>query len=120
MTTKPLLKALAEARFGPRRRGADIIKRGLVTVNGEIIEDFRHTVNINGDRVLVNSQAADLKPQETICLMLHKPKGVLSTTRDNRGRRTVIDLLPEKYRHRGLASGEAPRRRQYRAVAADQ
>ena len=34
--------------------------------------------------------------------MLHKPKGVLSTTSDARGRRTVIDLLPEKYRRLGL------------------
>ena len=102
MTTKPLLNALNEAGIGPRRRMANIIKQGLVTVNGEIIEDFRHTVNIDTDRILVNGQAADLKPRELVCLMLHKPEGVLSTTRDARGRRTVIDLLPEKYRRLGL------------------
>ena len=102
MTTKPLLKALTEASIGPRRRMTNIIKQGLVTVNGEIIEDFRHTVNIDTDRILVNGQAADLKPRELVCLMLHKPEGVLSPTSDTRGRRTVIDLLPGKYRRLGL------------------
>ena len=34
--------------------------------------------------------------------MLNKPVGVLSTTRDERGRRTVIDLLPPEYKNRNL------------------
>jgi 23S rRNA pseudouridine2605 synthase len=102
MVTKPLLKALTEAGIGPRRHVADIIKQGHVTINGETIEDFRHTVNIETDRILVNGKKADLKPKEIACLMLHKPEGVLSTTSDARGRRTVIDLLTEEYRRLGL------------------
>jgi 23S rRNA pseudouridine2605 synthase len=98
MPTKPLLKALTEAGIGSRRRMADAIREGKVIINGEIAEDFRHPVDPAKDRVTVNGKAIDLKPKEPICLMLHKPKGILSTTRDDRGRRTVMDILPREYR----------------------
>ena len=99
MQDKSLLKALTEAGAGSRRRLADSIKQGKVTVNGEAVESFNHPVNPEKDVVLFNGQRIDLNPTETVCLMLNKPKGFLSTTHDERGRHTVIDLLPEKYRH---------------------
>ena len=77
---------------------ADIIKQGKVTVNGEVIENFNHTINPSTDHILVDGKAADLKPKEKVCLILNKPQGVISTTSDERGRRTVLDLLPDKYR----------------------
>jgi 23S rRNA pseudouridine2605 synthase len=99
MFTKPLLKALTEAGIGSRRRLADAIRQGKVTINGKIAEDFRHPVDVVQDLVLINGEPANLQPREIICLMLHKPKGVLSTTSDERGRRTVMDILPPEYRH---------------------
>ena len=99
MPTKPLLKALAEAGIGSRRRMTDAIRKGMVEINGEIAEDFHHPVNTETDRVSINGEPVNLKPEEIICLMLNKPKGVLSTTRDERGHRTVVDILPPKYRH---------------------
>jgi 23S rRNA pseudouridine2605 synthase len=99
MENKPLIKALTEAGTGSRRRLADAIKQGKVTINGETVESFNHPVNPDKDTVTVDGQEIDLKPTETVCLMLNKPKGYLSTVRDERGRRTVIELLPEKYRH---------------------
>ena len=98
MATKPLLKALAEAGIGSRRWLADAIKQGRVKVNGEIAEDFRHLVNVEADRISISGQPVDLKPSQLIYLILNKPKGIMSTTRDERGRRTVLDMLPEKYR----------------------
>lgn len=98
MSTIPLLKALTEAGIGPRRRLADAIQKGEVKVNGEVIEDFRYPVDVETDHVVVNGRTVDLKPAVTVYLMLNKPKGILSTTSDERGRKTVIDLLPEKYR----------------------
>jgi 23S rRNA pseudouridine2605 synthase len=98
MLTKPLLKALTEAGVGSRRRMADAIRQGRVEVNGEIAEDFRHPVNPAADRVTIDGKPVDLRPGEIICLMLHKPKGVLSTTHDERGRPTVMDILPREYR----------------------
>jgi len=93
------LKALTEAGIGSRRRMADAIRQGKVVINGEIAEDFRHPVDLATDRVLVDGKPIDLKPEEPVCLMLHKPRGILSTTRDERGRRTVMDILPREYRH---------------------
>jgi 23S rRNA pseudouridine2605 synthase len=95
----PLLKVLAEAGVGSRRRMADAIKNGRVEVNGELVDNFRHPVNPETDRVSVHGKPVDLKPRRTVYLMVNKPAGIITTTSDERGRRTVLDILPEKYRH---------------------
>lgn len=99
MPTRPLLKALTEAGIGSRRRMADVIKQGRVEVSGETAESFNHPVNVAKDRVSINGQAVNLKPDEIICLMLNKPEEVVSTVSDEKGRRTVLDILPPKYRN---------------------
>jgi 23S rRNA pseudouridine2605 synthase len=99
MLSMPLLKVLTEAGAGSRRRMADAIKNGRVEVNGEPVENFRHPVNLETDRVSVNGKPVDLKPRRTVYLMVNKPADIITTTSDERGRRTVLDILPEKYRH---------------------
>jgi 23S rRNA pseudouridine2605 synthase len=99
MAIKPLLKALAEAGIASRRWLADAIKQGRVKVNGEIAEDFRQPVDVESDRISISGQPVDLKPRQLVYIMLNKPKGIMSTTSDERGRRTVISILPQKYRH---------------------
>ena len=99
MAIKPLLKVLTEAGIGSRRRLADAIKQGKVEINGEIAEDFRHPVDVEKDRIFINGQEIDIKPDEIICLMLNKPENTVSTVSDEKGRRTVMDILPQKYRN---------------------
>lgn len=94
-----ILKALTEASIGSRRRMADAIKNGRVEVNGEPVESFRHPVNPETDRVSVYGKPVDLTPKHTVYLMVNKPAGIITTTSDERGRMTVLDILPEKYRH---------------------
>lgn len=102
MESKALLRILVESGVGSRRRVADAIMRGLVQVNGSVVADLRYAVDEGKDRITVDGRVVDIKPQKHVYLMLNKPSGILSTVRDERGRRTVIDILPEKYRDIGL------------------
>ena len=99
MQKQSLLKALTQAGVGSRRKVAAAIKEGRVSVNGQVVTGFNHPVDPEIDHILLDGKSVDIKPQQFVYLMLNKPKGVLSTVRDERGRRTVIDLLPQKYRH---------------------
>jgi 23S rRNA pseudouridine2605 synthase len=101
MTPHPisLLKSLTEAGAGSRRRVADAIKAGQVRVNSAVVEDFKHPVRLEVDRVTMYGKSIDLTPKTAIYLMVNKPAGIITTTSDERGRRTVLDILPEKYHH---------------------
>jgi len=99
MATVSLLKALTNSGIGSRRRLADAIRQSRVEVNGEVIEGFNYQVNIETDRILIDKQPVDLKGEPLLYLILNKPKGILSTMKDERGRRTVTNILPQKYRH---------------------
>lgn len=97
MSSIPVLKALAGAGVGSRRWLTEAIREGRVEVNGKAVEDFRQPVNVETDHLLVDGRPVDLRPRQMVYLALNKPKGVLSTTSDERGRRTVMDILPGKY-----------------------
>jgi 23S rRNA pseudouridine2605 synthase len=99
MQKHSLLKALTQAGVGSRRKITAAIKEGRVAVNGQVVTGFNHPVDLEKDNVLIDGKSVDIKQQQFVYLMLNKPKGVLSTVRDERSRRTVIDLLPQKYRH---------------------
>jgi 23S rRNA pseudouridine2605 synthase len=99
MKPESLLKALTAAGLGSRRKMADAIKYERVTVNGQIITNFRHPVNAAEDVIALDGKILALKAERTVTLMLHKPMGYISTLSDERGRQKVTDLLPEKYRH---------------------
>jgi 23S rRNA pseudouridine2605 synthase len=77
---------------------ADAIREHRVTVNGAVVEDFRYPVNTQSDRIQVNDKVITIIKEKPVCLVLNKPAGVLSTTKDERGRKTVLDLLPGKYK----------------------
>ena len=92
-----LLGALIEAGIGSRRRLAAAIIRGRVTVNNEVVSDLRFPVDGEKDHIKIDGQVVELKKARLVYLMLNKPKGVLSTVKDERGRKTVRDFVPDKY-----------------------
>ncbi len=93
-----LLGVLIEAGIGSRRKIAAAIMQGRVTVNGEVVSDLRYPVDRKKDRISIDGEEVVLKKEQPVYLVLNKPKGVLSTVKDERGRKTVLDFVPDKYR----------------------
>ncbi|MEI7027451.1 pseudouridine synthase [Paenibacillus sp. y28] len=97
MKTKQRLdKILAHMGFGTRSEIKRLVKAGEVEVNGSTVKDSGLQVNPAADTILVAGEQVVYR--EYIYVMLNKPQGVISATEDTR-ERTVIDLLPEEYRH---------------------
>ena len=91
-----LQKVLARAGLGSRRTAEALIAEGRVTVDGEVailgrrVDPERAHIEVDGVPVPV---AADL-----VSYLLNKPSGVVTTSSDPQGRRTVVDLVPSEPR----------------------
>ncbi len=97
MATMRLQQFLARAGIASRRKAEELIREGKVRVNGRVAE-LGSSVDPDADRVAVGRRAVQLAPRRW--LALHKPIGIVTTASDEKGRRTVFDLLPES---RGLS-----------------
>lgn len=94
----PLLKLLMSVGLGSRRQIANLIIEGKVTVNGTVERSFKFPVDISTDIINADGKDIKLKSKKRVVLILNKPGGVLSTTNDEQGRKTVLDIIPKKYR----------------------
>ena len=88
-------KLLAHSGFGTRKEVKDFIKKGIVTVNGEIAEKDKMQVDPQTDEVCVNGEV--ITYEEFVYYMLNKPAGYVSATEDNLYP-TVVDLIDDYYR----------------------
>jgi 23S rRNA pseudouridine2605 synthase len=95
-------RALAHAGIASRRRADDLVAAGRVRVNGRVAV-VGETVDPDRDEITVDGTPIIRTRGET-WLVMHKPAGVLTTARDERGasRRTVFDLVPPPLRLPGL------------------
>ena len=92
-------KYLCETGFGTRSQVKDLLKKGQVMVNGEVVKKPELKINETTDQILCQGEKASY--QKNIYLMLHKPAGVVSATEDNR-EKTVLDLVRPEDRKNGL------------------
>ena len=92
-------KYLCETGFGTRSQVKDLLKKGQVMVNGEVVKKPELKINETTDQILCQGKKASY--QKNIYLMLHKPAGVVSATEDNR-EKTVLDLVRPEDRKNGL------------------
>ena len=86
-------KFLAEKGVASRRHADEMIQAGRVTVNGILA-----TLGVNvedGDEVCVDGQPLSREEKQEKYYIMNKPKGVICTVSDDRGRKTVMDLMPE-------------------------
>jgi 23S rRNA pseudouridine2605 synthase len=87
----PLNKFIAHAGICGRREAADIVKKGLVKVNGEIVAEPGHKVSAK-DEVKVNGKKIFLA-KNLVYILLNKPKDYITTTDDPENRKTVLDII---------------------------
>ena len=99
MAQERLDKLLASTGRWSRREVKELIRQGRVQADGVPVRRPEDKCDPAAACVTVDGQRVDCAP--FVYLMLHKPAGLLSATQDRR-QRTVLDLLPEHLRRRGL------------------
>ena len=93
-----LNKYIAHAGVCSRRKAAELVKTGKIQVNGSVEMNPSYMVS-EKDEVSYNGKK--LKPETTkVYILLNKPKNVVTTLSDEKGRRTVIDILKNKVEER--------------------
>ena len=93
-----LQKVLAHAGIASRRASEELIKQGRVAVNGRVVIQLGVKVDPRQDTITVDGQPLPHQKEELVYIMLNKPRYVLSAVSDDRGRKTVTDLVnvPER------------------------
>ncbi|WP_170783955.1 pseudouridine synthase [Ruegeria lacuscaerulensis] len=88
-----IAKVLARAGVASRREAERMIEAGRVTVNGKAITSPALNVT-SKDRITVDGKPVS-EPEPSRLWLYHKPSGLVTTTRDEKGRATIFDNLPE-------------------------
>ena len=88
-----LNKYLSMAGAASRREADRLIVEGKVKVNGLVVTELGTKIDEETDRVAVGGRPVS-REKLGVTVLLHKPKGFLTTVKDPLGRRTVMDLLP--------------------------
>jgi 23S rRNA pseudouridine2605 synthase len=87
-----LARALSKLGFCSRSRASELIRAGQVTLNGAVRRDPETPVNVAADRIEVAAQR--VAAQEKVYFLLNKPRGIITTASDEKGRDTVYAFLP--------------------------
>lgn len=89
-----LNKYIADSGMSSRRKAEEFITDGRISVNGNLVIDLTFKVNPELDKVELDGEP--IKPSKHIYILLNKPKGIISSTMDEKKRMTVVDLIKTK------------------------
>ena len=92
MSGTRLNKYIASSGLCSRRKADELIESGVVNVNGKIIKELGYIVQ-EKDKVFVNQKL--IRPARHEYYKFYKPAGYITTSDDEKGRKTIYDLLPE-------------------------
>lgn len=92
-----LSKFIAHAGIASRRDATKLIKGGNVRVNGEIVREPGAKVDPDKDTILYRNKPVGVETEKYLYLV-HKPVGVVSTTRKYKGQKNILDLVPSDTR----------------------
>ncbi len=80
-----------------RRSAGEWIKNGRCRVNGKKVLEPAYPVNPDRDEILLDGKK--VAEPEKIYVLLHKPRGVVTTRKDKFAEKTVLDILPGRFKH---------------------
>jgi len=83
-------KYLAMCGIDSRRKVEKLIREGNIRINGKLAKPT-DTVKIGVDRVTLGGKV--LKPEPPVYILFHKPRGIITSKKDEKGRMTVMDML---------------------------
>ena len=85
-----LQKVIANSGYASRRKAEELIQKGKVLLNGKIVTEMGVQVS-EKDQIIIEGNL--LKKEDKEYILLYKPRGVVSTTSDDKKRKTVLDLI---------------------------
>ena len=88
-----LARYLSQCGVAARRKAETLIVQGRVAIDGKIVES--PATEVDPKRAQVTVDGKTIEQQSLVYMILNKPKGTLSAVSDARGRKTVIDLVPD-------------------------
>lgn len=83
-------KVIANSGYTSRRKAEELLLKGKVKVNGIVVKELGAMVDTS-DTIEVEGHV--LKKDEKVYVLLNKPRGVVTTTSDDKNRKTVVDLI---------------------------
>ena len=90
-----LQKVIAERGYCSRRKAEELIKQGRVKVDNQLIDTLGYKVDENAQ---ISIDGKTINKEEKVVYLLNKPKNVISSSSDDKGRTTVVDLIDSPYR----------------------
>ena len=91
-----LQRVLASSGIASRRKAEDLIRSGRVSVDGQVVTELGTKVDPLRARIRVDGKPVRMQPFRYV--VMNKPSGFITTTSDERDRRTVMELLPTEPR----------------------
>ncbi|AGC40736.1 rRNA pseudouridine synthase [Riemerella anatipestifer] len=101
-----LNKYIANSGICSRREADELIQQGLVEINGKVVTELGYQVQ-KTDKVVFDGQS--ITPEKPVYVLLNKPKGYISTTKDEKARKTVMDLTANASPYRIFPVGRLDR-----------